>query len=347
MTAMPPAGWYPAPHANNEMRYWDGEGWVDPPVQSQPVPHAASAPNDLSTAAMPSGNGSTTAATTVMSPPPSAPPTPNRSPNLLAICALVLGIVAFLSGLIPFLGLLLAAAAIVAGVFALLGRQSKPLAWTGLGLGGVAAIAGLIATISFTTFLASPDRASDREATAVPLISPSDEPVAEQAEEEAAVETETEAEPAAEPVAPEPPVADGSATSPLPQPYVAKGLLGGEKYSLTGRIVDANASGLVSQWNQFNSSAPAGFKYVIVELSMTGIDPDGVEPSLAEWDLYLATSEGNRYSSEFIVFGEGMPSMSEGPTLYPGNSFTGYTAYIVPESAQSFLLYDNGNYVVI
>ncbi|MGU3643872.1 hypothetical protein ACLBXX_02820 [Microbacterium sp. C23T] len=126
---------------------------------------------------------------------------------------------------------------------------------------------------------------------------------------------------------------------------MARGVFGGEKYSLTGRVVDANANALVEGWNQFNDDAPAGFKYVVVELTMTGIDPDGVEPSLAEWDLFLTTGEGNRYSNEYIVLDDGMPSMSDGPTLYPGNAFTGYAAYIVPDTAQAFMLYDNGNYI--
>lgn len=30
---LPPAGWYPAPHANNDQRYWDGTKWHEP---SQP-----------------------------------------------------------------------------------------------------------------------------------------------------------------------------------------------------------------------------------------------------------------------------------------------------------------------
>ncbi len=29
MSNLPPAGWYPAPHANNEQRYWDGAQWVE------------------------------------------------------------------------------------------------------------------------------------------------------------------------------------------------------------------------------------------------------------------------------------------------------------------------------
>jgi hypothetical protein len=137
----------------------------------------------------------------------------------------------------------------------------------------------------------------------------------------------------------------GDLAHPLPQPYTAKGLLGGEKYSLTGRVADANANAAVAGYNMFNSEAPAGFKYVVVELTMTGIDPEGVEPLLANFDLSLATPEGNLYDSEIISYAEGMPGMSDGPTLYPGSSFTGYTAYIVPEGVESFLLYDNGNYI--
>lgn len=36
----PPPGWYPAPHANNELRYWDGRGWLDaaPPAATQATP---------------------------------------------------------------------------------------------------------------------------------------------------------------------------------------------------------------------------------------------------------------------------------------------------------------------
>jgi hypothetical protein len=323
MTGTSPAGWYPAPHANNESRYWDGQRWIDP-VPGAPAPPTA-----------PAMQG----APTTMSP---------RASGGVAIAALVVGIAAFLTGLVPWLGLLLAITAVGLGVFALVKKQGRVLAIIGTALGGIALITGLIATIGFSAMVASSDTADSTTSSglvedAAPVTpteeaSPApEEPAAEEPEEPAAEEPAPE-----EPSAPEP---DGSASSPLPQPYVAKGILGGEKYSLTSRVVDANASELVASWNQFNDEAPSGFKYVVVELTMTGIDPDGVEPSLAEWDLYLATDEGNRYSSEFVVLGDGMPSMSEGPTLYPGNAFTGFTAYIVPEGAQDFMLYDNGNYI--
>lgn len=258
---------------------------------------------------------------------PGGPP-PSRG---LGIAALVVGIIAFLLGLVPWLGLILAIAAVAIGIAALVKKQPLGLALTGLILGGIALIAGLVMTIAFSAAMTS---ALGQRDTPADVTSSDTEPDPEvEASDEAPDEAETEAEPS------------GSADDPLPQPYTATGLLGGEKYTLTARIVDADANELVQSWNQFNDEAPSGFKYVIVELTMTGIDEDGVEPSLANFDLFLATAEGNRYSNEFIVFGDDMPSMSDGPTLYPGSTFTGYTAYVVPDGAESFLIYDNGNYV--
>ncbi|MBF4571660.1 DUF2510 domain-containing protein [Herbiconiux sp. VKM Ac-1786] len=335
MSESTPAGWYPAPHANNELRYWDGASWHDQvPAPAAPVPVAV-----------------------LEAPPVGAPAAPSRAtPQGLAIAALIVGIVAFLTGLVPWLGLLLGVGAVLLAVFALKNKQPRVLAFIGLALGAIAALTGLIVAIVFGAALSNPTSSGQDEIVVSVPLETSVEQTAAPAAEPAATATPAPSaaeQPAAEPepAKPEPakpaaPAADlGSATNPYPQPYVAKGIFGGEKYSLSASVVDANANALVKEWNQFNSDAPAGFKYVVVQLTMTGIDPDGVEPSLAEWDLSLATAEGNRYDSEFLVLGDGMSSMSDGPTLYPGSSFTGVTAYIVPEAAQSFLIYDNGNFI--
>ena len=34
---LPAAGWYAAPHANGEQRYWDGVAWIEPQQTAQPV----------------------------------------------------------------------------------------------------------------------------------------------------------------------------------------------------------------------------------------------------------------------------------------------------------------------
>lgn len=44
----PAPGWYPAPHANNEQRYWDGTQWLEPAAP------AAALPTDSPTVALPS-----------------------------------------------------------------------------------------------------------------------------------------------------------------------------------------------------------------------------------------------------------------------------------------------------
>lgn len=122
----PAPGWYPAPHANNEPRYWDGARWVD------------SAPPSVVTAV----GGTAPAAGT------------NRRRGL-AIAALVVSIVAFITGLIPVVGIVLGVAAVVLGIVTLVKGQSKGLGITAIALGTVAAIVSLIMTISLSTFAAN------------------------------------------------------------------------------------------------------------------------------------------------------------------------------------------------
>jgi hypothetical protein len=335
MSESTPAGWYPAAHANNEPRYWDGTAWQDQAAAPPGAPSVASATLD----GTPAGGGS-------------------PAPQGFAVAALIVGIAAFLTGLVPWFGLLLAIAAVLLAIFALRRRQRRGFAITGLILGGIALLTGLIVAIVFSVAASNPSAKSSSDelagapsssATAKPVettpASPETQSTSPAPESTQTVPPSQTPSTAAKPAAP---AADlGKVGNPYPQPYVAKGFLGGEKYSLTGSIVDADASARVAEWNQFNDEAPAGFKYVVVQLTMTGIDEDGVEPSLAAFDLSLATAEGNRYDNEFVVLGDGMSSMSDGPTLYPGSSFTGFTVYVVPDAAQTFLLYDNGNFVAL
>ncbi len=272
----------------------------------------------------------------------STPPAPQQQGNQLGLIALILAGVGFLLAVIPAtagFAWLLTLPALVVGIIGVTRKGKKK--GTAIAAIILSTIAWVIAVIvAAATFFSGVSTAVD-EAESGSEIATEEAPVA--AEEETPVEEEA---PVEEEVVAEEPAADlGEPSNPYPQPYTAEGFFGGENYTLSGRIVDANANALVAGYNMFNTEAPAGYKYVVAELTMTGINPDGVEPSLAQFDLSLATAEGNRYDSEYIIFGEGMTAMSDGPTLYPGSAFTGYTAYIVPEQASSFLLYDNGNYI--
>lgn len=181
----------------------------------------------------------------------------------------------------------------------------------------------------------------DRSVADRPTVvsTPTPTPTAEAEEEEPAPQAVEEAPPA-------PPAPDGSVGNPFPAPYTATGFWGGDKYTFSARVTNADANAAVKEWNMFNDDAPAGYKYVIAEATMTGVDPGGVEPMFEQYDIELATAEGNGYDPEIIVFPEGTSSFWDGPTLYPGQSFTGLMAFIVPADATSFLFKVNGDYVL-
>jgi len=123
-----------------------------------------------------------------MAPPP-LPPTASKGPIGLALAALIVGIGAFLFGLIPVFGALVGAAAIVLGVLALRKKQPKVLAIIGIALGAIAAIssittaAGLGAAVNHASsdkpaaVAAAPDDATEPDASAA-APEPTQEPAA-------------------------------------------------------------------------------------------------------------------------------------------------------------------------
>lgn len=80
-------------------------------------------------------------------------PQPKAPAGGLSIAALVVGIAAFVTGLIPWVGLLLGLTAFSLAVYALTRKQSKVLSLIGGSLGAVAAVTGLITTIALTTWI--------------------------------------------------------------------------------------------------------------------------------------------------------------------------------------------------
>ena len=79
---------------------------------------------------------------------PPQPPVAQGSPAKgFALTALIVGIVAFLIGLVPVAGFLAGAAAAVFGVLALVKNQSRGLAITGLVLGGIALVTSIGVTV--------------------------------------------------------------------------------------------------------------------------------------------------------------------------------------------------------
>lgn len=104
-----------------------------------------------------------------------APPDPGG----LALSALVVGIVAFVVGWMPVVGLLLGIAAVVLAILALVKRQPKGLPLTGLVLGAVALVASLGMTIAAAFLLANPQAVSQlvgSAATQPALVVPDEAP---------------------------------------------------------------------------------------------------------------------------------------------------------------------------
>lgn len=78
-----------------------------------------------------------------------AQPVTPQPVNGLAVASLITGIVAFISGWIPFWGLLVGIAAVVLGILGLKKIHGKGLAIAGISTGALGALAGLLATVFF------------------------------------------------------------------------------------------------------------------------------------------------------------------------------------------------------
>lgn len=144
----PAPGWYPAPHANGEQRYWDGSQWQEPSAPA--LPDATVRP---------------------------AAPTPGARAKGLALAALIVGIIAFLTGLLPVVGAIIGAVAIVLGIIALVKKQSKALSIPGIILGAVALITSIAVAAGLTAFMASsPSPVAVESSTPSAIETPSAEP---------------------------------------------------------------------------------------------------------------------------------------------------------------------------
>ena len=123
------------------------------------------------------------------------PPLPKK-PIGLALAALIVGIGAFLVGLVPVFGALVGIVAVVLGILALRKQQSKGMAVTGIILGGVAALVSIAVTLGIG---AAVNNASDNTPIAAAAPSVSSAP-----EETTAPDPVETTEPVEETQAPEP-----------------------------------------------------------------------------------------------------------------------------------------------
>ena len=159
------------------------------------------------------------------------PPPVSKKPIGLALAALIVGIAAFLFGLIPVFGAIVGIAAVVLGVLALRKQQSKGMALTGTILGGIAILASILTTAGIGAIV---DNASDTTTAVVQSAEPAAEETTAPVETTVPVETTA---PVVETVAPEP---EAPAT---PADYVSA-LIQAETYS---EMMDMSKAGIYDQ----------------------------------------------------------------------------------------------------
>jgi hypothetical protein len=156
----PPEGWYD--DGSGRQRWWDGAAWGGYAGDFGPAPQ---------------------------------PPTSTAKPKSLAIAALIVGIIAFLTGLLPVIGIILGLVALGLGVTALVKKQSKALSITGMALATIAFLVSIVMTVGFATI--DDSDAADR----TPVATETAEPASESPTPEPSVEPTPEEPPA--PVTPD------------------------------------------------------------------------------------------------------------------------------------------------
>lgn len=131
-----------------------------PPPPTPPTPATPPPPPPPAAAAPPAPPASP-------APPSLTPAEPSGPPKGLAIAALAVGIFAFLSGWVPFWGLVIGLAAVILGAIALVKRQPKGLAATGLALGAVATIVSIITSSLFVMGLVKANETGKKDPVVV------------------------------------------------------------------------------------------------------------------------------------------------------------------------------------
>lgn len=241
-----------------------------------------------------------------------------QGPGGLAVAALVVGIVAFLLGLVPFLGLLAGAAAVVLGIVVLRrGRHgagagtARTFGLVGVIGGGLAVLAGLVTTVLFAIGLAglgglsSGDTNTDT-GTAAPAPS------------------------ASRPAAPSSPSPSASASSPS-TPSEPEPVTGGPGEAVTAAdgvafTVTDLTCGLATV-GQGEQSATAQGQFCVVDVSLTNgskvptrLTPSGVT-AYADDVEFASDLYGNTYAN----------TLEDLDPINPGQSQAGRVVFDVPE----------------
>jgi hypothetical protein len=244
--------------------------------------------------------------------------TPAASTPWLGIVALTFGVTALMLCLVPYVGAFLGLAGVVLGVVALVQRQPRWQALTATVLAAVAVLVGGISTTAATSWFLSQDAQS--------------------------WSSDWEPEPAPEIDDGTPATGPGSFDEPHDQPHI---VMWGERadYSVTARLIEDDTDEIVLGWSHYNEAAPDGYRWVILETTVTGLSAYGSKPSDADGTLMIASGPDEFHYSEWITLPDDIPYLDDARTLDPSERFTGVSAYLVPADATVLRLSDGESFI--
>lgn len=237
----------------------------------------------------------------------------------LAIAALIVGIVAFFTSLIPIFGIIVALAAITLGITALIRRQPKGFAVTGLALGAVALVTAIIAALVVGVFTTAVVETAE-EATAV-TAAPGPETNGSDTDQQDAV------------------AADQGTRD---NPYPLGTTISSADWDVVINSVQLGADDAIAQANTFNQSATPGNQYIVVNATLTY---KGADSAFANQVSFSYVDAGGNVSNSYdtvIVPPEPTLTMEE---LYAGASTTGNEALQIPIDATGVLRVEAGYFV--
>jgi hypothetical protein len=236
------------------------------------------------------------------------PAPPAKPKSGLATAALVLGIVAIVSAVIPGLSFVAWVPAVVAltlGTVALVRKSGgRGKALSGVILGPIAIIIAIGVSIAAIAGLAPRiDNAPDGPA---PVTSEPDK------------EQENEPEPATE---------EGTRANPAPAGSTVEiSDNSGPIWSVTIGAANLNAGDVIAAENQFNTPADAGFQYALVPVTYTYVGAQTGTPWL-DLDIEFVSKAGTTHEQAFVVIPTPVTDIGE---LYAGASATGNIAIMIP-----------------
>ncbi|PPF54049.1 DUF4190 domain-containing protein [Clavibacter michiganensis] len=305
----------------------------DPPPPHPPAGYSATGPSgeDATGAAgyaPPAGTASHAGAPSYAAAPPSAaappyvtgaPPRP-RGGKGLAIAALVVGIAAFLGAFIPVLNYAVfvpAVVAVVLGIVSLVRRMDgKPLAVSGIVLGGVGFVLSIVLAIVYTfAFVSSVTEAVESAGADSGFASP--EPIP--GEDEDAGTGEDAALPGTSPDDP----------LPIGTPVTGEGLDGPEWQVVLGTpVLDATAEVLAA--DPTNEAPAEGMQYAVVPVTATYLGATSGDP-LSELAVGFLAADGSQYSAEDSFVLAPAPAFTDnGELLDPLGTATGNVVIEIP-----------------